>query len=41
MKKLVHVLLIGLALLGSVATALADGGDPTPTIAKPPIQGVR
>ena len=34
MKKLVHVLLIGLALLGSVSTAFADGPSPTP--GKPP-----
>jgi len=39
MKKLVHVLLPGLALLGSVCTALADGGGPVPT--KPPTQSVR
>ena len=39
MKKLVHVLLIGLALLGSVSSALADGTDPVPT--KPPTQGAR
>jgi len=39
MKKLVHILLISLALLGSVSTAFADGGDPMPT--KPPNQGVR
>lgn len=31
MKKLVYILLISLALLGSVSTALADGGDPMPT----------
>jgi hypothetical protein len=39
MKKLVHVLLIGLALLGSVSTAFADGSDPMPL--KPPNQGAR
>ena len=39
MKKLVHVLLISLALLGAVTPAFADGGDPVPT--KPPGQGVR
>jgi hypothetical protein len=39
MKKLVHVLLIGLALLGSVSTAFADGGEPMPL--KPPNQGIR
>lgn len=31
MKKLVHILLISLALLGSVSVAFADGGDPMPT----------
>ena len=39
MKKLVHVLLLGIALLGSVTTVFADGPDPVPT--KPPGQGVR
>jgi hypothetical protein len=39
MKKLVHILLISLALLGSVSTAFADGGDPMPL--KPPNTGVR
>jgi len=39
MKKLLQVLLIGLALLGSVSTAFADGTDPVPT--KPPTQGAR
>jgi len=39
MKKLVHVLLIALALLGSVSTAFADGPDPIPT--KPPVQNAR
>jgi hypothetical protein len=39
MKKLVHILLISLALLGSVSTALADGTDPTPTV--PPPQAAR
>jgi hypothetical protein len=39
MKKLLQVLLIGLALLGSVSTAFADGPDPQPT--KPPTQGAR
>jgi hypothetical protein len=39
MKKLAHVLLIALALLGSVSTAFADGGEPTPT--NPPVQNVR
>ncbi len=39
MKKLVHILLISLALLGSVSTAFADGGDPMPT--EPPPQAAR
>jgi len=39
MKKLVHILLIGLALLGSVSTAFADGPDPMPT--NPPIGNAR
>jgi len=39
MKKLLQVLLIGLALLGSVSTAFADGPDPAPV--KPPNQGLR
>jgi len=39
MKKLVHILLISLALLGSVSTAFADGGDPMPTL--PPTQAAR
>jgi hypothetical protein len=39
MKKLVHVLLIGMALLGSVSAAFADGPDPTPL--KPPSQSIR
>jgi len=39
MKKLVHILLISLALLGSVSVAFADGSDPMPT--KPPSQSVR
>ena len=39
MKKLVHILLISLALLGSVSTAFADGGDPMPL--KPPMYSVR
>jgi len=34
MKKLVHVLLLGIALLGSVTAVFADGSDPCPT--KPP-----
>ena len=36
MKKLVHILLISLALLGSVATAFADGPEPMPTITTVP-----
>lgn len=32
MKKLLRVLLIGLALLASVSTAFADGGAPIPTL---------
>jgi hypothetical protein len=39
MKKLVHIVLLGVALLGAFSTAFADGGDPAPT--KPPNQGVR
>jgi len=39
MKKLVHILLISLALLGSVSTAFADGTDPVPL--KPPQQSAR
>jgi len=39
MKKLVHTLLICLALLGSATTVFADGPDPMPT--GPPIQGAR
>lgn len=39
MKKLVHVLLLTIALLGTVTGAFADGGDPMPL--KPPNQGVR
>ena len=39
MKKLVHILLISLALSGSVSTAFADGGDPMPL--KPPTTNVR
>jgi hypothetical protein len=39
MKKLVYVVLLGLALLGSVSTAFADGGEPIPT--KPPVQNAR
>jgi hypothetical protein len=39
MKKLVHILLISLALLGSAASAFADGPDPMPT--GPPIGNVR
>jgi len=35
MKKLVHVLLLTVALLGAVSTAFADGGDPMPL--KPPM----
>lgn len=39
MKKLVHVLLLTVALLGAVSSAFADGSDPMPL--KPPNQGVR
>jgi len=39
MKKLVHVLLISLALLGSVSTAFADSPAPIPTL--PPGQSIR
>ena len=39
MKKLLHVLLISLALLGSVSAAFADGTEPIPT--QPPGQGAR
>jgi hypothetical protein len=39
MKKLVQVLLIGLALLASVSPAFADGTEPMPL--KPPNQGIR
>jgi len=38
-KKLLHVLLLTLALLGSASTAFADGTEPMPT--KPPNTGVR
>jgi len=30
MKKLVHLVLLGVALLGAVSVAFADGGDPIP-----------
>jgi len=39
MKKLLHVLLISLALLGSVSAAFADGSEPIPTL--PPGQSAR
>jgi len=39
MKKLLHVLLISLALLGSVSAAFADGTDPMPLT--PPGQSIR
>jgi len=39
MKKLLHVLLIGLALLASVSSAFADGGAPIPTL--PPHQSAQ
>jgi len=39
MKKLVHVLLLAVALLGSVSVAFADGTEPMPL--KPPGQGAR
>jgi len=32
MKKLVHILLLAVALLGSVSTAFADGTEPMPTL---------
>ncbi|MFZ3211587.1 MAG: hypothetical protein WA188_08735 [Terriglobales bacterium] len=42
MKKLVHILLISLALLGSVSIAFADGGEPMPTVpTHPPAVNVR
>ena len=39
MKKLVHILVICLALLGSATTVFADGPDPMPT--GPPIGNAR
>jgi len=39
MKKLLYVVLIAIALLGSVSTAFADGTEPMPT--QPPIQNAR